>query len=88
MGGFGGLSEPEEEALLFLWKTFILSGLDYSSQLWIPDILRQIVVLEEIEHQYTKKSNTAQKMDYKEKLKERYLYSMQRKRERYAVIYI
>ena len=62
--------------MLTLWKSLVLPILDYCSQLWSPS-----------KKAFTRKIRSSRK-DYWDRLKTLGLYSLQRRRERYSVIYV
>ena len=62
-----------------LFKSIVLSRLDYGSQLWSPFLIKHITQLEKIQRSFTKHITG---------LKSLGLYSLQRRRERYCIIYI
>lgn len=78
----------DQETMMVLWKTLVLSHFDYCSQLWSPTSVKLISELEAIQRSYTKKIASMQHISYWERLKRLRLYSLERRRERYAIIYI
>ena len=75
------------EVMLTLWKTLVLPILDYCSQLWCPITPKQIKQIEAIQQSFTRKITLPSKVDYWERLSSFRLYSLQRRRERYRIIY-
>ena len=73
--------------MLTLWKAMIIPRLDYCSQLWNPSQTGQIQQLEEIQRSFIRKIRGSHGKDYWEDLDCFNLYSLQRRRERYRVIY-
>ena len=73
--------------MLTLFKSIVLSRLDYCSQLWSPFLIKHITQLEKIQRSFTKHITGMNDMPYHEWLKSFGLYSLQRKRERYCIIY-
>ena len=76
--------------LLTLWKSFILSKIDYCSILWYPTYGRNISLMQEIEslqRNFTNQIHTIEHLDYWERLKNFNLFSIQRRCERYQIIY-
>ena len=69
------------------WRTLVLPILDYCSQLWCPTKPGQIKQIESIQQSFTHKivSNAS---NYWERLSNFKLYSLQRRRERYKIIYV
>ena len=76
------------ELMLTTWKSLVLPILDYCSQLWCPTNKGQIQKLEKIQQSFTRKIHLNDKLDYWERLKTLRLYSLERRRERYRIIYI
>ena len=74
--------------MLTLFKSIVLSRLDYGSQLWSPFLIKHITQLEKIQRSFTKHITGMNDMLYHEWLKSLGLYSLQRRRERYSIIYI
>ena len=74
--------------MLQLWKSIVLPRLDYCSQLWNPSKSYLIQQLEELQKNFVRHINGFSNMDYWSALKELKLYSLQRRRERYQVIYL
>ena len=74
--------------MLTLFKSIVLSLLDYGSQLWSPFLIKHITQLEKIQRSFTKHITGKNGMPYHERLKSLGLYSLQRRRERYCIINI
>lgn len=74
--------------MLTLWKSLVLSIHDYCSQLWNPRKIGSIQSLEQVQHSFLSKINTAYDLSYWEQLSKLKLYSLQRRRERYLAIYV
>ena len=66
----------------------ILPILDYCSQLWSPLKKGQINDLESLQRSFTSKIDGLRNMDYWQRLDYLHLYSLQRRRERYQIIYV
>ena len=75
--------------MMTLFKSLILPILEYCCQLWspAPDSIGQIRALEQIQRNYTSRITGLQDANYWERLKILKLYSLERRRERYAIIY-
>ena len=76
------------ELMLTTWKSLVLPILDYCSQLWSPTKVGQIQEIEDIQKSFTRKICFRNRGDYWERLNTFKLYSLQRRRERYRIIYI
>ena len=74
--------------MLTVFKSIVLSRLDYGSQLWSPFLIKHIIQLEKTQRSFTKHITGRNDMPYHERLKSLGFYSLQRRRERYCIIYI
>ena len=72
-----------------LYKSLILSKFDYCSPLIHPTINRSISrKIEQIQRSFTRRIEGMKDLNYWERLKTLKLYSMERRRERFIIIYI
>ena len=76
----------ETTTMMTLFKSLVLSRLDYASQLRSPHLLKSIYVIEKVQRSITKHITGNQKKSYDECLKLLNLYSVQRRRDRYQII--
>ena len=74
--------------ILTIWKVILLPHLDYCSQLWSPLKVMDINRLELVQKCFLKKMNCYDNVSYWDMLKDLGLYSMQRRRERYRIVYL
>ena len=74
--------------LLTLFKCIVLSRLDYGSQLWSPHQIKSINKIEQVQRSFTRFITGMRPLSYDERLKSLHLYSVQRRFERYIIIYI
>ena len=74
--------------MILLWKSLVLSKLDYCSQLWSPIGKGDIQKLEMVQRSFIRKIDDMRHFDYWTQLKKLRLYSLERRRERYIIIYI
>lgn len=74
--------------LLILYKAMVLPILEYCSQLWNPSKAGEIRKLEAIQRMYTSRMSDLQPLNYWERLEHLQMYSLERRRERYLIIYI
>ena len=74
--------------MMTLFKSLVLPRLDYGSQLWSPHLVKHIDQLEKIQRSFTKHISGMQSLEYSERLVSLKLYSLQRGRERYCIIYV
>ena len=78
----------EPSAMLTLYKTMVLPIIEYCSQLWNPVTIGQIRKIEALQRTFTSKIYGTNSMNYWQRLKHLNLYSLERRRERYIIIYI
>ena len=81
-------STRETRTMMTLFKSLVLSRLDYASQLWSPHRLKSVYLLEKVQRSFTKHIAGMHTMPYEERLKHLNLYSIQRRRDRYQIIYL
>ena len=74
--------------LLTLWKSLVQPILDYCCQLWCPATAGLIQRIELVQVSYLKKIVGMSSKDYWEQLSTLNMYSLERRRERYAAIYM
>ena len=70
-----------------LWNTLIQPRIDYCSQLWAPYKQGQIQKLEGTLRSYTAKIPNLDNLNYWERLEHLHMFSIQRRMERYRIIY-
>ena len=76
------------ELMLTLWKSLVLPILDYCSQLWSPSKIGQIKQIENVQKMFSRKIKLPSQQNYWDRLKSLNLYSLERRRERYRIIYV
>ena len=76
--------------LLVLYRALVLPHLEYCCQLWspAPTALGKIRQLESIQRSFTSRIRGVGTMNYWQRLKHLQLYSLERRRERYMIIYV
>ena len=74
--------------MLALFKSLVISRLDYTSQLWSPHKISQITQIEKVQRSFTKHITGMCDLSYHERLQALRLYSLQRRRERYCITLI
>ena len=74
--------------MMTIWKSLVQSKLDYCSQLWSPSDQASISKLEGVARHFTSQVAGLGEMDYWERLQALRLYSQERRRERYQIIFI
>ena len=78
----------EPEPMLTLYKALVVPIAEYCCQLWCPVAVGQIASIEGIQRTFTSRIAGLQNYNYWERLKKLSLYSLQRRRERYVIIYV
>ena len=78
------------DALLMktLWTSLVQPHLDYCSQLWSPSKIGEIQRLEQVQRNYTSGINGLRELNYWERIHHLKMFSQQRRRERYRILYI
>ena len=74
--------------MLTLWKTLVLPIVEYCSILWSPTRICDIQALEQLQWPFIRKIYGTSNLSYWDCLKRFNMYSLQRRRERYAIIYL
>ena len=82
-------SARDKNTMLTLWNSRVRPVLDYCSPLWSPRPwnYKEIDFLEETQRTFTRQINGMEDFDYAQRLKALKLYSIQRRHERYKIIY-
>ena len=65
-----------------------MSRLEYASQLWSPYLLKHVYLIEKVQRAFTKHISGMCFLSYSKRLEVLKLYSLQRRRERYGIIYV
>ena len=76
------------DCMMTIWKQLIIPKLDYGCQIWNPSNKCDINTLELLQKNFVKRINGISAFNYWEQLKKLGLYSLQRRRERYLIIYL
>ena len=74
--------------MLMLWNSLIRSKLEYCCQLWCPSNTGDVQGIEQVQRSFIRKIAGVQHLSYWQQLKELSMYSLERRRERYSIIYI
>ena len=77
----------KEVCMLTLWKSLVVPKLEYCCQLWNPGNTGDVEDIEALQRTFTSKIDTLKGKNYWERLKALNLFSLQRRRERYLIIY-
>ena len=78
----------KKDPMLLLWRSLIRSKLEYCCQLWCPTQTGDIQSIEQVQRNFMLKINGIQHLSYWQQLQELSLYSLERRRERYILLYI
>ena len=78
----------DKNSMLTLWKSLVRPILDYCCQLWSPVEKGLIRDIESLQRTFTSKINEVKHLDYWNRLRVLNLYSLERRRERYIILYI
>ena len=78
----------ERTPMLVLWKSLVRSNIDYCCQLWNPSKVGDIQSIEQIQRSFVRKISGMQGLSYWEQLAALQLYSLERRRERYIILYV
>ena len=70
-----------------LYKSLIVPHVDYCSQLWMPIKATDIQTIEKLQKDFLNRIPSLREMNYWEKLKSLKMISLQRRLERYRIIY-
>ena len=74
--------------MMTIWKSLIQTKLDYTSQLWSPANQGSINELESVARHFTVHIDGMAGLDHWERLSALSLYSQERRRERYQIIFL
>lgn len=74
--------------MMTIWKTLVQPKMDYCSQLWSPSDQTSITQLESVQRHFTSRILGLDGKDYWERLNDLKLYSQERRRERYQIIFL
>ena len=80
-------STRDKEPMLKMFNTYIKSKLEYCCIVWSPVRQEWIYELEKVQKCFTSRINGMEDLDYHERLRKLKMYSLERRRERYMVIY-
>jgi hypothetical protein len=74
--------------MLTLYKSLILNILEYCCPLWSPHRIQDIAKIEAVQRRFTSKISAVANLNYWDRLKALRMFSLQRRRERYLLIYL
>ena len=78
----------DPQVMLILYKSLVMSRLEYISQLWSPYLLKHVYLIEKVHGAFTKHISGMCFLFYSKRLEVLKLYSLQRRREIYSIIYV
>ena len=78
----------DKEPMLLLWKSLVRSNIDYCCQLWNPAKVKAIQDIELLQRSFLQKINGMYDLSYWEQLSALSLNSLERRRERYIIMYV
>ena len=78
----------EPGPMMCLFKSLVIPIMDYGSIIWNPSKRKDIEAIEKIQRNFTKRLNNMSDFSYYDRLKHLKIYSMQRRRQRYEILYI
>ena len=78
----------EKFAMLTLFKSLVLPLLEYCCQLWSPRRVGLIRKIEAVQRSFTYRIRGMQDLNYWERLERLELYSLERRRDRYFIVYV
>ena len=81
-------SSRDKLTMLTLFKALVMSPLDYGCQLWSPYLIKHINLVKKVQRSFTRSISGMKGLSYLERLTVLKLYFLQRRRERYIIIYV
>ena len=78
----------DPELMLTLFKSLVLNIVEYCSPLWSPHKIQEIAKIEGVQRRFTSRISSLAHLNYWDRLKKLKLYSLQRRRERFILIYV
>ena len=67
----------DPQVMITLYKSLIMSRLDYASQLWSPYLLKHVYLIEKVQRAFTKHISEMRYLSYSKRLEVLTLYSLQ-----------
>ena len=78
----------KKTAMLTLYRSLVLPLVEYCCQLWSPQGVELIRKIEAVQRNFTYRIQGMRELNYWERLEQLGLYSLERRRDRYFVIYV
>ena len=78
----------DEEIMMTMFRSYVLSRLEYVSPAWNPMMIGDITEVESVQRSFTAKISGLEDQDYWQRLQSLKLFSLQRRRERYMFIHL
>lgn len=78
----------DKEVMITLWKSLVIPHFDYCSQLYSPSKVAEIQQLEMVQRSFLRRVKGTKNVSYWEQLSNLKVSSLERRRERYQIIYI
>ena len=78
----------KKAAMLTLYRSLVLPLVEYCCQLWSPQGVELIRKIEAVQRNFTYRIQGMRELNYWERLEQLGLYSLERRRDRYFVIYV
>ena len=78
----------KKEHMLLFWKMYLLPLIEYCSVLWSPSKASSIQKLDAVQWSFLRKIKLESAANYWQVLKHCNIYSLQRRRERYRILYV
>ena len=85
---FRTFSSRDPDTMLTLYKSLVQPHIDYCCQLWFPHRALELQKLESIQRLYTMRISDVKNLNYWERLSNLKLFSVERRIERYIIIYV
>ena len=78
----------DPQVMLTLYNSLVMSRLDYACQPWSPCLLKHVYLIEKVQRAFTKHITGMRYPFYSKRSEVLKHYSLQRRRERYGIIYV
>ena len=78
----------DQKVMLTLYKSIVLPKMEYCSVLWSPKSIGLVRLLEGVQRSFTHRISGMRDLSYWQRLSALRLYSLERRRDRYSIIYV